>query len=77
MFQCAEDELAYLVLKSNPSNEPLDTVLEKLNTFSVIPTAIGVMRADLLEMKQKRDEPFRGLQPVCVVKQRPASSQQI
>ena len=62
MFQCADEDLADSLLKSeaNISSQPLDAVLKKMKALAVIPTAIVVLRSDLLDMKQKRDEPFRG-----------------
>ena len=62
LFQCADEDLADSLLKSdsNISSQSLDDVLKKMKALAVIPTAIGVLRSELLDMKQKRDEPFRG-----------------
>ena len=37
----------------------LDAVLEKMKKLAVIPIATGIIRSELLEMKQQRDESFR------------------
>ena len=62
LLHCADEDLADSLFKSDPqiARLPYDVVLNKLKQLSVIPTAIGVLRAELLDMKQKRDEPFRG-----------------
>ena len=61
LFQCADEALGDSLLKIDPNivDTTVDTVLGKMKSFAVIPVAISVLRAELLEMKQKRDEPFR------------------
>ena len=61
LFQCADEALGDSLLKIDPNivDTTVDTVLGKMKSLAVIPVAISVLRAELLEMKQKRDEPFR------------------
>ena len=61
LFQCADDALSDSLLKVDPNitDQPLSIIMDMMKTLAVVPVAIGVIRADLLEMKQKRDEPFR------------------
>ena len=61
LFQCAEQELADLLLKSNPdvTSRQVEAVLEAMRVLAVIPVARGVVRAEFMQMKQKNDENFR------------------
>ena len=61
LFQCAEESLgdAMLMVDSDITAKSTNDVLELMKSLTVIPVAIGVLRAELLGMKQKRDEPFR------------------
>ena len=43
----------------NIANKSVDIVLASMKALSEIPVAIGVLRSELLELKQRRDEPFR------------------
>ena len=60
-FQCAEKELGDSVLKVNSTaaTGPLDPLIKIMRSLAVIPIATGVLRTELLQMKQERDEPFR------------------
>ena len=61
IFQCADGVLGDALLKvdSDITTRPPDELLEMMKTRAVIPVATGVLRAELLSMKQKRDEPYR------------------
>jgi len=61
LFQCAETTLGDALLKTNPEivSKPVDDVLKAMKNLAVIPVATGIVRAELLEMKQLRDEAFR------------------
>ena len=48
-----------LMVDSNITAKSTNDVLELMKSLTVIPVAIGVLRAKLLGMKQKRDEPLR------------------
>ena len=52
LLQCADEDLANLLLKSNPgiTSEPVDQVLCAMQKLAVIPVARGVTRAELLRM---------------------------
>jgi hypothetical protein len=61
LFQCAGLELGDSILKASP-NAPSGTtaqLLEVMRSLAVIPIATGVLRTELLQMRQERDEPFR------------------
>ena len=75
LFQCADDDLADCLLKVDPkiTSRNIDTVLEKMKSLAVIPIALGVLRAELLGMEQKRDEQFRSFFQACVERQKPAN----
>ena len=53
LFQCASESLGDLVSKS------ITDVMATLREFAVIPVAIGVRRAELMDLRQAPDEPFR------------------
>ena len=61
IFQCADGVVGDALLKvdSDITTRPPDELLEMMKTLAVIPVATGVLRAELLNMKQKRDEPYR------------------
>ena len=61
LFQCASEALGDLLLKADPdiTSRCLNDVLESMRKLAVIPTAQGVLRAELLQMKQSPDETFR------------------
>ena len=61
LFQCASSALGDAVLKSNPdiTSRPIDEALSSLRSLAIVPVAIGVLRAELMCLKQERDEPFR------------------
>ena len=61
LFQCASDALGDLVLKAHPhiQTETIDIVKKTMRDLAVIPVAIGVRRAELMEMRQSPDEQFR------------------
>ena len=41
----------------------LKDVLEAMQALAVIPVAVGVLRSELLRLRQERDEPFRRSPP--------------
>ena len=61
LFQCAESALGDALLKADPdiTSKVEAEVLEQMKNLAVIPVATGIVRAELLEMKQLRDEAFR------------------
>ena len=61
LFQCAEKELGDSILKADPNatNGTLETLLTSMKALAVIPTATGVLRSELLQMRQEREESFR------------------
>ena len=61
IFQCAEESHGdgMLMVYSDITAKSTNDVLESMKSLTVIPVAIGVLRAELLGMKQKRDEPCR------------------
>ena len=61
LFQCATGALGDLVLKSDPDihNKNIATVISVMRSFSVIPVATGVRRAELMQLRQAPDETFR------------------
>ena len=54
LFQCASDALGDLVLKAHPNiqTESIEIVKKTMRDLAVIPVAIGVRRADLMELRQ-------------------------
>ena len=60
-FQCAENELGDSLLKANPhaASTTLPDLLDAMRSLAVIPVATGVLRTELLQLRQERDEPFR------------------
>ena len=61
LFQCAEKELGDSILKNDPhaTSKALTDLLEDMRSLAVIPVATCVLRTDLLQLRQERDEPFR------------------
>ena len=61
LFQCATESLGDLILKAYPDiqSQSLADVLKKMRELAVIPVAIGVRRAELMDIRQSPDEPFR------------------
>ena len=61
LFQCASDALGDLVLKAHPriQTETIEVVMQTMRDLAVIPVAIGVRRAELMDLSQGPDEPFR------------------
>ncbi|KAK2547281.1 hypothetical protein P5673_032838 [Acropora cervicornis] len=63
LFQCAENELGDSHLKANPhaASTTLPDLLDAMRSLAVIPVATGVLRTELLQLRQERDEPFRAI----------------
>ena len=61
LLQCASEELSERLLKAIPQIEahPLDEVLRAMQSLAVIPVARGIVRAELMRMRQGNDESFR------------------
>ena len=61
LFQCASESLGDLILKADPDiqSKPVKEVRRIMQTFAVIPVAIGVRRAELMQLRQAPDELFR------------------
>ena len=61
LFQCADSLLGDSLLKTDPEivNKDVYEVLRAMKKLAVIPIATGIVRSELLEMKQLRDEAFR------------------
>ena len=61
LFQCAENEIRDSLLKANPdaASSTLPDLLDAMRSLAVIPVATGVLRTELLQLRQERDEPFR------------------
>ena len=61
LFQCADGMLGDSLLKTDPDivSKEIDEVLSAMKRLAVIPIATGIIRSELLEMKQLRDEAFR------------------
>ena len=61
LFQCADGMLGDALLKTDPDivSKTVDEVLSAMKRLAVIPIATGIIRSELLEMKQLRDEAFR------------------
>ena len=60
LFQCASQSLGDSLLKSDAEivSKPLQELLSAMRRLAVIPVATGVLRSDLMRMRQVRDEPF-------------------
>jgi len=61
LFQCANNDLGDSLLKSDPAatSKPLSDLLNAMKALAVIPVAKGVLRTELLQLQQQRDESFR------------------
>ena len=61
LFQCAGPELGDSLLKANPNaaSETLNDLLAAMRSLAIIPVATCVLRTELLQLRQERDEPFR------------------
>ena len=61
LFECASQRLGDMVLKADPAvvSRSLDEVLAAIRRLAVVPVAISVMRAELLQLRQAPDEQFR------------------
>ena len=61
LFQCAGTELGDSLLKANPkaASDTLPELLAAMRSLAVIPITTGVLRTELLQLQQERDEPFR------------------
>ena len=61
LFQCASEALGDLMLKTDPQIQSRSEkdILCAMRSFAVIPVAKGVVRAELIQMQQAPDEPFR------------------
>ena len=61
LFQCADSVLGDALLKTDPdiTSKPVTEVLAAMKKLAIIPIATGILRSELLEMKQNRDEVFR------------------
>ena len=59
--QCAGPELGDSLLKANPNaaSENLTELLAAMRSLAIIPVATCVLRTELLQLQQERDEPFR------------------
>ena len=61
LFQCAADELGNGLLKSDPGIivKPTDELMAAMKAMAVIAVATGVNRAELVLLRQEREESFR------------------
>ena len=61
LFQCASQSLGDSLLKSDAEivSTALQELLSAMRRLAIIPVATGVLRSDLMQMRQLRDEPFR------------------
>ena len=61
LFQCASETLGDLILKAHPGiqTSSIEVVKQTMRELAVIPVAIGVRRAELMDLRQSPDEPFR------------------
>lgn len=61
LLECTEEQLGNIVLRAKPNftTLPLNDALTALKKLAVIPVALGVVRSELLAMRQDPDEPFR------------------
>ena len=60
-FQCASEDLGDSLLKvdSAITNKPIDVLMATMKALAVVPVAVGVLRSEVLDMCQKRDQNFR------------------
>ena len=61
LFQCAGEHLGDSLLKSDSTitTKPLADLISAMKSLAVVPVATGVLRSDLLQLRQDHDEPFR------------------
>ena len=61
LFQCAGADLGDSLLKTNPNivTKTLTQILTTMRSLAVIPVATGVLRTELIQLRQERDEPIR------------------
>ena len=41
------------------TNKPIDVLMATMKALAVVPLAVGVLRSEVLDMRQKRDQNFR------------------
>ena len=60
LFQCASEQLGDSILKSDSTimDKPLADLVTAMKSLAVVPVATGVLRLDLLQLRQDRDEPL-------------------
>ena len=60
LFQCAGTELGDSLLKvnANPVTDTVTQLLASMRSLAVIPIATGVLRTELLQLRQERDKTF-------------------
>ena len=61
LFQCAGTALGDSLLKSNANatSLPFADLLTALRSLAIIPVGVGILRTELLQLRQDRDEAFR------------------
>ena len=61
LFQCTSKELGDNLLKFDAeiATRPSEELIESMQCLAVIPIATGVLRTELMQMCQMRDESFR------------------
>ena len=61
LLQCAEATLSDSLLRAHPAiaSRPVDDVMKAMRDLAVVPVATCVLRAELLGLRQERDEAFR------------------
>ena len=61
LFDCAGEELKNIIVKMDPTilSKPTADLLAMMKKLAVIPVAPGVVRAELMQMHQDRDQSFR------------------
>ncbi len=65
LIQCAGDALSDALLKSDPVSKPTTDVMAAVKELAVVAVATGVTRAELVQLKQERDESFRSFHFGC------------
>ena len=61
LLSCCTDGLTDVILKYDPDihSKDIDSIKQTIKSFAVIPVAIGVRRAELMQLRQAPDESFR------------------
>ena len=61
VLECAVEQLRDIVLRADPNfaSRDLPEALLTVRKYAVVPVALGVLRAELFQLKQNPDEPFR------------------